>query len=87
MRIGRGRDGGTVLGKGVVLTEDREAEMTGVGIIGMGRSGWELHAAHLGKAAGYRLVAACDQSAERLERAAKEFEARPYCEPHSLMED
>jgi len=43
--------------------------MINVGIIGMGRSGWELHATPPHSFPDYRLVAVCDQSAARLSSA------------------
>lgn len=61
--------------------------MINVGIIGMGRSGWELHAAPLRKIEGYRLVAACDQSPARLEQAGREFGVRTFREPQALIAD
>jgi len=45
--------------------------MIKVGIIGMGRSGWELHAAPLQKIPGYCVLAVCDQSRARLDQAAQ----------------
>ena len=61
--------------------------MINVGIIGMGRSGWELHAAPLQKFPDYRLVAACDQSQARLDQAAQAFGVRTYRDAHKLIED
>lgn len=61
--------------------------MINVGIVGMGRSGWELHALHLQNIAGYRLVAACDQSAARREAAGKAFGVTTYAEARDLIED
>ena len=61
--------------------------MITVGIIGMGRSGWELHATHLQTIPGYRVVAVCDQSETRLARAAETFHARPYGDALKLIAD
>ena len=61
--------------------------MIKVGIIGMGRSGWELHAAPLSRMPGYRVEAVCDQSEVRREQAAQQFGARPYDDPHQLIAD
>jgi len=61
--------------------------MITVGIIGMGRSGWELHATHLQTIPGYRVVAVCDQSETRLAKAAETFHARPYGDGLSLIAD
>jgi len=61
--------------------------MVNVGIIGMGRSGWELHAVALSNFPGYRLVAVSDPSPTRLEAAARQFQARPYPEGRALIAD
>ncbi len=61
--------------------------MVNVGIIGLGRSGWELHGEPLSKMAGYRVVAVCDQSQARLEPIAKELGARPYGDAQELIAD
>jgi len=58
-----------------------------IGVIGLGRSGWELHAKPLHGLPGYRVGAVCDASAPRLARAAEEFGARPYAAPQALIED
>ena len=61
--------------------------MIEVGIIGMGRSGWELHAAPLSRMSSYRVQAVCDQSEARREQAAQEFGVRAYGDPHQLIAD
>jgi scyllo-inositol 2-dehydrogenase (NADP+) len=61
--------------------------MIRVGIIGMGRSGWELHADPLQRIPGYQVVAVCDQSAARLEKAAKTFGVRTTQDPHVVVTD
>ena len=61
--------------------------MVKVGIIGLGRSGWELHAEPLSKMAGYRVVAVCDQAQGRLEQLAPKADARPYRDPKKLIAD
>ena len=61
--------------------------MINVGIIGMGRSGWELHATSLSKMSRYRVAAVCDQSDARLKEAARIFNARPYSSPQELLKD
>ncbi len=61
--------------------------MIKVGIIGMGRSGWELHAAFLSTFPGYKLVAATDQSQERLDRAVEVFGVKPYQDARELIAD
>jgi predicted dehydrogenase len=67
--------------------EDAVSNVIRVGVIGLGRSGWELHAQPLHGLPGYRVGAVCDASAPRLARAAAEFGARPYAEPEALIED
>ena len=61
--------------------------MIGVGVIGLGRSGWELHAEELSIIPGYAIAAVCDQSPQRLARAAERFGARPHSEAQALIED
>ncbi|MEI6210366.1 MAG: Gfo/Idh/MocA family oxidoreductase [bacterium] len=61
--------------------------MINVGIIGLGRSGWELHAEPLRKMKEYRLVAVCDQSAARLEKAAQAFGVRTTQDPLVIIQD
>jgi len=58
--------------------------MIRVGIIGMGRSGWELHAAPLSQLPGYQVAAVCDQSEKRLTEAARLFNAKPFTDPEAL---
>ncbi|WP_152362354.1 Gfo/Idh/MocA family protein [Microlunatus speluncae] len=59
-----------------------------VGIIGLGRSGWNIHAAGL-RALGdqFRVVAVADPLAERQQEAAKDFGATTYSEPEQLIAD
>ena len=59
--------------------------MISVGIIGMGRSGWELHGAPLSRISDYNLVAVCDRSPARREEAARAFGAKPLCDAHDLI--
>jgi scyllo-inositol 2-dehydrogenase (NADP+) len=61
--------------------------MIRVGIIGLGRSGWELHAAPLQKMDGYQVSAVCDLGAARLAAAAETFQARAYSDPTLLIDD
>ena len=61
--------------------------MISVGIIGLGRSGWELHAAPLRQMIGYRLTAVCSTNATRLAQGSQAFAARPYTDPQALIED
>ena len=61
--------------------------MIRVGIIGMGRSGWELHAAPLSHIPGYCVTGVCDQSEKRLTEAAQMFQAKPFTDPEALCCD
>jgi predicted dehydrogenase len=65
----------------------KEVYMINVGIIGMGRSGWELHATHLQKDPDYHLVAICEQSQARRDEAVKAFGVRAYNNPQELIDD
>jgi scyllo-inositol 2-dehydrogenase (NADP+) len=66
---------------------DQEGDMIKVGIIGMGRSGWELHATFLSNSSDFKLIAVADQSAERVAKAAKTFGAKAYADPQALIGD
>lgn len=60
----------------------------GVGIVGLGRSGWQIHAMTLKElTAQYRVVAAVDPSEERLEEAKAFFGCRGYSDAAALSED
>ena len=61
--------------------------MIRVGIIGLGRSGWELHAEPLSGFPDYQLVAVCDRSDARRTSAAETFGAKPYSEADELVGD
>ena len=59
-----------------------------VGIIGLGRSGWNIHAAGLRDLGDqFRVVAVADPMAERREEAAADFGATTYAEPGQLIAD
>jgi scyllo-inositol 2-dehydrogenase (NADP+) len=61
--------------------------MINVGIIGLGRSGWELHATCLREFPGYRLAAVSDPHPGRLQQAAEAFMAHPYQDSCDLIAD
>jgi scyllo-inositol 2-dehydrogenase (NADP+) len=61
--------------------------MINVGIIGMGRSGWELHAAPLSKFPEFKLVAVCDQSEKRRNEASAAFGVKAYPQWQDLVSD
>lgn len=61
--------------------------MIRVGIIGLGRSGWELHAETLHRMPGYVVSAVCDLSPALLSRAAERFEARTFAEAETLIQN
>ena len=57
-----------------------------VGIAGLGRSGWSIHALGLGAMAEkYRIVAVMDAKPERREEAAARFQCRTYTDFDSLL--
>jgi len=59
-----------------------------VGILGLGRSGWNIHAAGLRDLTDqFRVVAVADALAERREEAARDFGAATYTEPEQLLAD
>ncbi len=59
--------------------------MIKVGIVGMGRSGWELHAESLHAFPRYSVAAVCDRSEARLEAAKEAFDARGYTDAADLF--
>ena len=61
--------------------------MINVGIIGLGRSGWELHAAPLSKFPEYHLAAVCDQSEKRRLEATETFGVQAYADWQSVVND
>ena len=61
--------------------------MINVGIMGMGRSGWELHAAPLQGFPDYRLVAVCDQNESRRKAAVEAFGVRAYSDAQEVIDD
>lgn len=61
--------------------------MINVGIVGLGQSGWHLHAAPLHSFSDYRVAAVCDLSAALRERAAEAFGAKTYADAEALFAD
>jgi len=59
--------------------------MINVGIIGLGRSGWDLHAKSLNSYSDYTVTAVCDVSSSRLDQAAAVFGATPYPDVDALV--
>jgi scyllo-inositol 2-dehydrogenase (NADP+) len=58
-----------------------------VGIAGLGRSGWNIHALSLAEHPAYRVVAVADPVAERREEAAARFGCATYPTPEAMFED
>jgi scyllo-inositol 2-dehydrogenase (NADP+) len=58
-----------------------------VGIAGLGRSGWNIHAEALAAHPGYRVVAVADPVPERREEAQARFACAAYAEPEELLQD
>jgi predicted dehydrogenase len=64
------------------------SEQIRVGIIGLGRSGWDIHAAGLRDLTDqFRVVAVADPLVERREEAANDFGATTYAVPGQLIAD
>ncbi|GAB3763581.1 Gfo/Idh/MocA family protein [Microlunatus parietis] len=64
------------------------SEQVRVGIIGLGRSGWNIHAAGLRDLTDqFRVVAVADPLPERQQEAANDFGATTYAEPEQLIAD
>lgn len=61
--------------------------MIKVGVIGLGRSGWEIHCSFLSQAKQFQLAAVCDQSPERLKQAGELFKTRTYSSAQELIDD
>ena len=58
-----------------------------MGIVGLGRSGWNIHANALKEHQAYRVVAAADPLAERRDEAALAFGCDTYQKPEDLLLD
>ncbi len=58
-----------------------------VGIAGLGRSGWNIHAAALEQHEGYRVVAVADPLPERQNEARARFGCAVYGEPEAMLAD
>lgn len=58
-----------------------------VGIIGLGRSGWNIHAHALTGRDDYRVVAVADPLSERRTEAAEKFGCAVYANPEGVIED
>ncbi|AYY14001.1 gfo/Idh/MocA family oxidoreductase [Actinobacteria bacterium YIM 96077] len=58
-----------------------------VGIIGLGRSGWNIHAAGLAQLDRCDVVAAADPAAERRAEAGERFGCATYATPEELIDD
>ena len=60
----------------------------GTGIVGLGRSGWDIHAKSISKIPDlYKIVAVLDQEPARLKQAAGEFSCRTYTEYEGFLSD
>jgi predicted dehydrogenase len=58
-----------------------------VGIIGLGRSGWGIHALNCEKHPHFRVTAVTDPSPERCQEAIERFGCQAYATPHGLLAD
>lgn len=57
------------------------------GILGLGRSGWSIHALGLAEHPGYTVAAVADPAAERRDEAKQRFECAAYADPVELLSD
>jgi len=64
-----------------------EERPIGIGIIGLGRSGWNLHGATLGTHPAYRIAAVADPLPERRDEARQRFGCEAYAQPEELIAD
>jgi len=62
-----------------------KSKRIGVGIIGQGRSGHDIHADHLRRDKRYRIVAVVDPLPERREQAQQEFGAEAYASHEEML--
>lgn len=58
-----------------------------VGIAGLGRSGWGIHANGLAEHDGYQVTAVADPVAERQDEAKTRFGCTAYAEPERMLQD
>lgn len=58
-----------------------------VGIAGLGRSGWNIHANGLADHDGYQVTAVADPVEERQQEAKERFGCQAYSDPESMIED
>jgi len=59
-----------------------------IGVVGLGRSGWNIHATYLAKDPKYRLYAVADPLAERRDEAIEKLGvAKAYATPEELFQD
>jgi scyllo-inositol 2-dehydrogenase (NADP+) len=61
--------------------------MIKVGVIGLGRSGWEIHCSFLHQSKHFQLAAVCDQSPVRLKQAGELFKTKTYTSAQELISD
>lgn len=58
-----------------------------VGILGLGRSGWGIHAMAVAEHPGFDVVAVADPVAERRDEAAERFGCAAYPDPRGVLDD
>lgn len=63
------------------------SEPIAAGIIGLGRSGWDIHAATIRKNAQFRVAAVADPEASRRDEAIADFGCAAYATPEELIAD
>lgn len=62
------------------------AEPVKVGVLGLGRSGWDIHVAGIEKHPNFQLVAVADPDAARREEAQQKFGCEIFASPEELIE-
>ena len=63
-------------------------DVLNVGIVGLGRSGWNIHAAGISRLPDlYRIAAAADPDPERQAEAEQEFGCAAYAQPEEMLAD
>lgn len=62
-------------------------ETLGVGILGLGRSGWGIHAKAVAEHEGFAVVAVADPESERRDEAVGRFGCRAYADPEAVVAD
>src|SRR5438874_13841194 len=75
------------MGRAVVIDWSKQMSVLNVAIIGQGRSGRDIHGAHLSKEKErYRIVAVVDPLEDRRQRAEAEYRCETYADHRPLLQ-